>query len=427
METFILRVRPTKRKAKLQDLPSSSIMKTPRGKRRRYHEEYIRMGFTSMVVGDEERPQCVLCLKVLSSESLKPSKLRRHLESTHPEFKDKPVEFFQRQLINCGGGEGTATDLTKGASAPAPAPLNSTSKALLASFKVAYRLAQSKEPHTVAEELILPCAIDMVSAMFDEETANKFRDIPLSDATVSRRIHAIASDLQDQVNDLVRASGRFALLVDESTDNKKDCILTTYVRFIDAGDIKEDLLFCKQLKTPVSADDLFRVIATYLQEANLKWECCAGVWTDGARRGLQELIECVCPSIQWGYQDSAHSDWIRDPFNACPPADFSIAEHEQLIDVTSDTGLKLQFQTMSPSAFWIGVEKDYPLLGGKAVTTLLPFVTSRISEVGSSTVGHMKTKYRMKLNIESELRVAITKLTPRFDKLCSSMQAQPSH
>ncbi len=70
------------------------------------------------------------------------------------------------------------------------------SKAQMASYRVAYRIAQSKKPHTIAEQLILPAALDMVSIMLDETSAAKLKAIPVND-TVARRICNISSDLED--------------------------------------------------------------------------------------------------------------------------------------------------------------------------------------------------------------------------------------
>ena len=36
-------------------------------KNQKYDESYLQYGFTSIVVNNEERPQCVLCNKVLSN------------------------------------------------------------------------------------------------------------------------------------------------------------------------------------------------------------------------------------------------------------------------------------------------------------------------------------------------------------------------
>lgn len=62
------------------------------------------------------------------------------------------------------------------------------SKAQMASCRVAYRIAQCKIPHTIAEQLILPAALDMVSVMLDETSAAKLKAVPLSNDTVARRI-----------------------------------------------------------------------------------------------------------------------------------------------------------------------------------------------------------------------------------------------
>ena len=42
-----------------------------------------------------EKPQCILCSVVLSAESMKPSKLKHHLETKHSQHAKKDVAFFQ--------------------------------------------------------------------------------------------------------------------------------------------------------------------------------------------------------------------------------------------------------------------------------------------------------------------------------------------
>lgn len=55
-------------------------------KTRRYDENYLSLGFTKTVINDEERLQCVICLSILAADSMKPNKLKRHLETKHPKF-----------------------------------------------------------------------------------------------------------------------------------------------------------------------------------------------------------------------------------------------------------------------------------------------------------------------------------------------------
>jgi len=46
-------------------------------KHRKFLEEYITFGFTSINVNNDERPQCVICYEILSDESMKPANFRR--------------------------------------------------------------------------------------------------------------------------------------------------------------------------------------------------------------------------------------------------------------------------------------------------------------------------------------------------------------
>jgi hypothetical protein len=64
----------------------------------KYDDSYLDFGFTSTEVDGEERPQCVLCMKVLAAECMLPSKLKRHLETTHPSVVSKSCDCFSRKL-----------------------------------------------------------------------------------------------------------------------------------------------------------------------------------------------------------------------------------------------------------------------------------------------------------------------------------------
>ncbi|XP_057706890.1 zinc finger BED domain-containing protein 5 [Corythoichthys intestinalis] len=126
-------------------------------------------------------------------------------------------------------------------------------------------------------------------------------------------------------------------------------------------------------------------------------------------------------------ENSSQYDWVRDPFNAPAPTGFTSEEEEQFIDVTSDSTFRLSFTSQTLSEFWLSVDRQYPLLGQKAMSILLPFATSYLCEIGFSAVAALKTKHRSQLNIEQELRVALSCFKPRFEKLCSTKRAHCSH
>ena len=101
---------------------------------------------------------CV-CFKVLTQESMKPSKLKQHFKSCHGELVEKSVDYFRRKvehLKNCR--------LDSGGMWPRQ------NKALLeASYRIAFRIAQSKKPHTIGKELIKPCLIEATTLVLGKE------------------------------------------------------------------------------------------------------------------------------------------------------------------------------------------------------------------------------------------------------------------
>ena len=149
--------------------------------------------------------------------------------------------------------------------------LQTPAKAQLASFKFAYRTAKCKKLHTVAEELVLPAAIDLVSTMIGESAAQKLKAVLISNNTISRRIDKISDDINDQL--VAKMHGNeFSLQLDEATTStsNKDTYLICYVRFIDNNNnIVEDLLFCKPILTNCRAHELFAILNNFFQENNL--------------------------------------------------------------------------------------------------------------------------------------------------------------
>lgn len=60
------------------------------------YDSYLDFGFTSIDVWHQERPQCVLCVKVLAPESMLTTKLKRHLQTDHPNMASKSWDYFTR-------------------------------------------------------------------------------------------------------------------------------------------------------------------------------------------------------------------------------------------------------------------------------------------------------------------------------------------
>ena len=105
----------------------------PKKKSLKYSDSYLDFGFTFILQNGEEKPQCVICSKVLARESTLPKKLKRHLKTSHPQFVDKLWDFFARILNDLKKQVSTISKFTQ-----------LSTKALLASYQVAHRIVKCK-------------------------------------------------------------------------------------------------------------------------------------------------------------------------------------------------------------------------------------------------------------------------------------------
>uniref|UniRef100_A0A3B3SPD4 HAT C-terminal dimerisation domain-containing protein n=1 Tax=Paramormyrops kingsleyae TaxID=1676925 RepID=A0A3B3SPD4_9TELE len=195
------------------------------------------MKYGSARGGDDAEPkaQCVQCGLTLSSEALKPSKLKRHIETKHPQrWVEKPLEYLQRKHDGLQLQKQTVVSLS-----------TQSKTVLKTSYLVARRVVQRKKAFTIAEELVLPAAADMCREMIGEATARKLSQVPLSNDTVNRQI------------------------MDESTDIPNASLLLAFVRYLWGACSHEDLLFCVELPTRTGNGP--------------EWKNCVGICSDGCR------------------------------------------------------------------------------------------------------------------------------------------------
>uniref|UniRef100_A0A3Q1FZU4 Uncharacterized protein n=1 Tax=Acanthochromis polyacanthus TaxID=80966 RepID=A0A3Q1FZU4_9TELE len=268
-----------------EDLDQDEQTKETPKKQRKFSSEYLSLGFTSVGPDDNPLPVCVICAEVLANEALKPCKLRRHLETKHGQFSSKPKEFFENKLREYMTRKKTieTTCVTGGEYA----------SAVEASYKVAKLIAQTGKPHTIGEDLILPAAKEMVDVMIGDKATKKLNVISLSDNTVKRHIDDMD---QDQVI-------FFALQIDKSTDIAALENLLVFVRYKHNGEIHEDFLFCKPLRTNTTGEAVFEVINDFMIAHEIEWRKCVGLSTDGARAmvgrlsGVVKRVKAVAPLV----------------------------------------------------------------------------------------------------------------------------------
>uniref|UniRef100_K7F938 Uncharacterized protein n=1 Tax=Pelodiscus sinensis TaxID=13735 RepID=K7F938_PELSI len=280
-----------------------------RNVKHKYSEDYIKFGFTCQEKESMDLPQCVICFKVLGNDSMK---LKPHLKKCHPNFLQKDEGYFEQWLL---GLKWMLLDSIR-------AFYNKTSNAVCTSYIVACKVAQAKKPHTLVEQLVLPCAKEMVRFVLDEEAARKLNDISVSNDTVLRLINNIS----EQVVDEIKKSPLFAIQLDESTDVAFCSQLLVFARYIVEGDFKDKFLFCKTLDTTTKAQDVTEIVNNFFEVHGLDWVNLVAVTTDGAsamlgsRSGFQMLVKQCTPMITgvhcFIHREALVSKTLPDQLNA---------------------------------------------------------------------------------------------------------------
>jgi hypothetical protein len=238
---------------------------------RKYLDSYLSFGFTFNGPENRPVPQCIVCGVKLSNESMVPSKLKRHLSSNHSHLLGKDKNYFSRLLSS---EEKQAKAMVR--------RFSINERALLASYKVSEIVAKRIQPHTIAEDVILPACKEIVKSILGDDAEKEISFVPLSNDTVSRRIDDMSSDIQCHVREKLSDSRLFSLQLDESTDISKECQLLSYIRFIDEDSVIEQFLACSELSTTSTGADVYESMSNTLTENGLSWKNCLSVCTDGA-------------------------------------------------------------------------------------------------------------------------------------------------
>uniref|UniRef100_UPI00358FFCAA protein FAM200C-like n=1 Tax=Myxine glutinosa TaxID=7769 RepID=UPI00358FFCAA len=230
-------------------------------KKRKYDDSYIKWGFMKFVEKNgTERPQCVLCYKVLAEASMKPSKLKAHLASTHPTHQNDTEDVFRSKKARFMA----KGSLTRHGFQPSAKPI------LEASYEVALLIAKDKKAHTIGETLVKPCAVVMANLVTQE---------------------------------LWESRCRFSLQLDESTDVASCSQLLVFARYLAGFAVKEEFLFCSPLKTTTKSVDIMNIMNHFMEENGIEWTKLGSLCTDGAlvmmgkRSGFVALVKDKCPDV----------------------------------------------------------------------------------------------------------------------------------
>uniref|UniRef100_A0A8C6YAI7 SCAN domain-containing protein 3 n=1 Tax=Naja naja TaxID=35670 RepID=A0A8C6YAI7_NAJNA len=219
-------------------------------KYRQYSTEYLKLGFIPSP-SNIQLPFCLLCEKTFSNEVMK----------IHSDKADKPVSFFQS--LKAKFEVCSTVEKLFGKSS-----LNAD-KGLICSYEVSLLIAKCGKPHIIGETLILPAVKQIVATMLGPSASTITQSIPLSNDTVSKRIDEMAADVEERLIDTLKST-EFVMQIDESTIRENEALLLAYVRFINRNEeIREELLFVRNLATNTKGSSIFKKVEEYFNEKNI--------------------------------------------------------------------------------------------------------------------------------------------------------------
>ena len=146
---------------------------------------------------------------------------------------------------------------------------------------------------------------------------------------------------------------------------------------------------------------------------------------------LEQLVDCYGDALS----PTNEKDWIVDPFAGTDLPQIPLLVAEDFMEITEERTNRIflaSFYEKHPKdsakiRFWASMYKMYPTVSKFVVKKLISFATTWLGEAGFSAICVLKTKHRNRLEIEGDLRLCLSKVSARFQKLTDGKQAQFSH
>lgn len=165
---------------------------------------------------------------------------------------------------------------------------------LAASYEMALLLAKKMKPYTDGEDILKP-ALEIAARMLgDKQVESKFKDIPLSNNTVTRRVEELAGNVTEQIKYRSSICSFFSLAMDESTDLSDTAQVTIFIRAVGEDfEVIEEVLGVEAMHGTTKGVDLFNTLKTCVERCDLDWRKLDSVCTDGAPAMTGTHIGCL--------------------------------------------------------------------------------------------------------------------------------------
>ncbi len=155
-------------------------------------------------------------------------------------------------------------------------------------------------------------------------------------------------------------------------------------------------------KVDIDNHEMFPILKNFLENKDLQFSSIKLV----VKRHLEELhkhFDEYFPELK----EKQNDEWICNPFAAnSEEQNLSADKEEELVELSCNEKYKLLFKSTNLVSFWLQLKDKYPLISAEAISYLLPFASTYLCETSFSALTYLKNKYKTKLNVENDLRLA---------------------
>ncbi|KAK9400607.1 hypothetical protein NXF25_011321 [Crotalus adamanteus] len=109
---------------------------------------------------------------------MKPSRLREHLSTKHPNDKDKPIEYFQEIYKKFQNHSTIITSFKKQHAA--------NEDGLIAAYCISQLIVKSGKSYNIGEIVIIPSIKEFISTVMHQDIPENLKTLPLSNSTVKQ-------------------------------------------------------------------------------------------------------------------------------------------------------------------------------------------------------------------------------------------------
>ncbi|XP_025407445.1 zinc finger BED domain-containing protein 5-like [Sipha flava] len=145
-------------------------------------------------------------------------------------------------------------------------------------------------------------------------------------------------------------------------DSKETNILQLYDKVV--AFIKKIELWQRKLTEENGKTTCFSFLKSFLEDNDLELPMSSLNIISDHLMTLKNHFEKYFP------EDIVQYNWIKDPFSENPLPNFTTTEEEQLIDISSDSSLRMKFSSFSLLEFWSSIKDEYSEISNKALRLL---------------------------------------------------------